>query len=174
MRILILGVLLLASVGMAQDQAAIAKAKSACGPDEVHFDFQTTDGTPAVVEPEPGKARIYVIGRDNRWCGGCAIIARVGLNGAWIGAINGKSYLTASVEPAEHHLCTNWQSQLSYRSDQVALANFTAEAGKTYYFRIRLLTQATGPALLDLDAINSDEGRYLVLTSETGESHVKK
>lgn len=174
MKIALLWVLVFASVGLAQDQAAIAKAKSACGPDEIHFDFQTTDASPSLVEPEPGKARIYVIGRDNRWCGGCAIIARVGLNGTWIGAINGNSYLTASLEPGEHHLCINWQSQLSYRSNQIALANFTAEAGKIYYFRMRLVTQATGPALLDLDPTNSDEGRYLVLTSEISESHVKK
>ena len=170
----LLWVFLFAGAAPAQDQAAIAKAKSACGPDEIHFDFQTTSGSPSIVEPEPGKARIYVIGRDNRWCGGCAIIARVGLNGVWVGAINGDSYLTVSIDPGEHHLCTNWQSQLSYRSNQVALANLTAEAGKIYYFRMRLLTQETGPALLDLDPVNSDEGRYLVLTSETGNSDVKK
>jgi len=175
MRISLLCILLLfASMSLTQDQSAIAKAKSACGPDEIRFDFQTTKDSPSVVEPEPGKARIYVIGRDHRSCGGCGIVARVGLNGAWIGAINGNSYLTASLEPGEHHLCTNWQSRLSYRNDQITLANFTAEPGKTYYFRMRLLTQETGPALLDLDAINSDEGRYLVLTSESSESHAKK
>jgi hypothetical protein len=160
----------LSCIAMAQNDDAIAKAKAACGPDDVHFDFEITDAVPSVLEPKAGKARIYVVGQD--FC--CGIIARVGMNGAWLGAIRGNSYLTASIDPGERHLCTQWQSRFSSRSKYVALANLTAEAGKTYYFRMRLMMQANGRPFLDLDALNSDQGKYLVLTSQTSNSKVEK
>jgi len=72
---------------------------------------------------------------------GCEIVAHVGLNGDWIGAVNGNSSLSGSVAPGEYHLCAQWQSRFSTRSKRLALASFNAEAGKIYYFRMRLITQ---------------------------------
>jgi hypothetical protein len=159
-------------------KAEIASAAAACGPEKTKFDLETSDASHSIAQPEPGKALVYVIGQDgtqNIFCKGCEIIARVGLNGAWIGAVNGNSFLSSSVDPGEHHLCTQWQSRFSARSKQLALANFNAEAGKTYYFRMRLITQGKdAPPLLDLEQINSDEGKYMVLTSQTSEWHPKK
>lgn len=180
-----LAILLLASCVLAQDdhitdkaKGEIASAAAACGPEETKFDLKTSDAGHSLAQPEPGKALLYVIGQDgtqNIFCKGCEIIARVGLNGDWIGAVNGDSFLSSSVAPGEHHLCTQWQSRFSTRSKRLALANFNAEAGKTYYFRMRLITQGKdAPPLLDMEQINSDEGKYMVLTSQTSESHAKK
>lgn len=181
----LVAMLLLASSLLAQDgyitdkaKAEIANAAAACGPEETHFDLKTSGASHSIAQPEPGKAMLYVIGYDgnqNILCKGCAIVARVGLNGAWVGAVNGDSFLSTSVAPGEHHLCTQWQSRLSIRSKYLALNSFTAEAGKTYYFRMRLIMQGQqGPPLLDLEQINNDQGKYMVLTSRTSESHPKK
>ncbi len=53
------------------------------------------------------------------------------------------------------------------------MANFTAEAGKVYYFRIRLFP-GQGDFVFDLDPINIDQGKYLVASSVYNVSHAKK
>jgi hypothetical protein len=174
----ILAVLLLACAAFAQTDVAISQAKAACGSDDVHFDLKTSNTAHSLAEPEAAKALVYVVGQDisgGIFCKGCGILARIGLNGDWVGAINGKSYLSFSVAPGDHHLCANWQSVFAARSKRLSLTNFNAEAGKIYYFRMRLINQGEHyPPILDLDAINSDEGKYMVLTSESSESHAKK
>ncbi|HEY2360153.1 MAG TPA: hypothetical protein VGK36_03485 [Candidatus Angelobacter sp.] len=181
----LLAIILLASSALAQgdhitdkDKGEIAGAVAACGPEETKFDLKTSNAEHSVAQPEAGKALFYVIGQDGTQqdilCKGCEIVARVGLNGDWIGAVNGNSFLSSSVAPGEYHLCTQWQSRFSIRSKRLALANFNAEAGKIYYFRMRLTRQGNHAPLLDLEEINSDEGKYLVLTSQTSTSHSQK
>lgn len=170
---LLLAFLLFSCSALAQNDAAIADAKAACGPDKIRFDLETTDFGHSVAVPETGKALVYVIGQDVSDARG--IIARIGVNGNWIGAINGNSHLFFSVAPGENHLCANWQSIFAERSKRISLASVNAEAGKIYYFRMRLTNQGEHhPPMIDLDAINGDEGTYLVLTSHTSESHQKK
>jgi len=62
----------------------------------------------------------------------------VGLDGQWIGATNGNSYFYFSVDPGEHHLCTNWQGFSFLGKTRAAGAlHFTAEPGGVYYFRAK-------------------------------------
>jgi hypothetical protein len=148
---------------------------SACGPSDVKFDvnkFQTK--SPA--EPQPSKALVYVVedtGHSEKECLLGCITVRVGLDGAWVGANQGTTQFSFSVEPGEHHLCANWQSKLGRLSAIHSLANFTAEPGKVYYFRTRVWAGDKVP-FLDLDPVNSDQGRYLVATSSLALSHAKK
>jgi hypothetical protein len=68
----------------------------------------------------------------------------VGVDGAWVGAYEHKSYTYFSVNRGEHRLCTSQQSSLKSRRDNNASAiTFTAEEGKVYYFR----TQPTPTSL---------------------------
>jgi len=53
------------------------------------------------------------------------------------------------------------------------MAGLTAEAGKVYYFRARLFP-GEADFFLDLDPVNSDQGRYLVASSPFSVSHPKK
>jgi hypothetical protein len=165
--------LLLASPALAQDRAATTAALSGCGPANIKFAVKQ-DQTEPPSEPESGEALIYVI--ENRGLlaclGGCQTI-RIGLDGAWIGANQGNTHFSFSVLPGEHHLCSNWQSSLAVDSSFYSLANFTAEAGKVYYFRTRLWFSDRTPCL-DLDVVNSDEGAYLVAASPHVVSHPKK
>jgi hypothetical protein len=168
-----LAMIFLSCAAFAQNDAAIANAKSACGPDKIHFNLEATDFSDTIAQPASGKALVYVIGQEVDYSDG--IIARIGLDGTWAGAVNGKSHLSFSVDPGEHHVCANWQSVLAERNKYVALASLTVEAGKVYYVRMRLTLQGQySPPILDLEVVNPDEGKYLVLTSEISESHAKK
>lgn len=164
----ILAVILFSCVAMAQNDAAIEKAKSACGPGRAHFDVEATDYTNSVTQPTSGKALVYVIAEG-------PITARIGLNGAWVGAVEGNSHLSFPVDPGEHHVCASWQSIFFKGNDAVALSSFTVEAGKIYYFRVRATIQGKyAPSLLDMEPLNPDQGSYMVLKSKISESHVKK
>jgi hypothetical protein len=171
----LLAVMLLFCVSFAQDEAAIAKAKAACGPDDTKFEVKNSNAIQPPASPENGKALVYVISLATQAesCSRCGSTARVGIDGAWAGAVHGNSYLTLNVSSGEHHLCTNLQSRFAAVNRYVALANFNAEAGKVYYFRMRGIATQT-EAFLDLDPVNTDQGQYLVATSKMSESHPKK
>jgi len=165
--------ILLAASAFAQDQAAITAAEAACGPKNVKFDARQDSTQHPEPRPDPDKALVYVVqDLDQEECYGCALI-KVALDGAWLGANQGNSYLFFKAEPGERHICVNWQSRLGVRSKIFGLANFTAEPGHVYYFRVRLLG-ARGIFSFDLDPINSDQGKFLVASSPFSVSHPKQ
>jgi len=103
---------------------------------------------------------------------------RVGVDGAWVGAAKGNSYISFSVDPGEHHVCTNWQSRWTRFSKKAAFAGFTAEAGNSYYFRARI-TEVGGSGgasnfYLDLEPLNKDEGKFLLASAAFSVSHPSK
>jgi len=159
---------------LAGDQAsAPAVVKAACGPDNVKFKVSSSGQRPAA-QPEPGKALVYVVeefDRPRNEIGKPTI--RVGLDGSWVGANRGTSYLFFSVEPGEHHLCADWQSLPPWLHVPASLANLTAESARTYYFRARVMENA-GYFTLDLEPVNSDQGQMLVTTSPLSGYRPKK
>jgi hypothetical protein len=165
--------LLLESPALAQDKAPTIGALSACGPANVKFEVNL-DQTQPPSGPPSDKALVYMIedrGQSTELVGGVNV--RVGPDGAWVGANKGNTYFSFLVPPGEHHLCSNWQSSLATYAAYHSVTNFTAEVGKIYYFRTRLWFSDKVP-FLDLDEINSDEGRYLVSTSSLAVSRAKK
>jgi len=157
-------------------------AAAACGPKNVKFEVKQ-DTPPDPAQPTPGKALVYMI-EDLGQCPDCVglrgsltdvadALTRVGMDGTWVGANQGNSYFFFAVDPGEHHLCINWQSRLELRSHAFAMANFTAEEGKIYYFRERLFP-GENDYFLDLDPVNSDQGKYLVAISAFSTSRAKK
>jgi hypothetical protein len=152
-------------------------AEAACGPVGVQFETQTsTDHTPAQIDP--GKSLVYVVEIFDKNAGQISRpTLRVGIDGKWAGAVKGSSYLSFSVDPGEHHLCTNWQSHWRHFSQKAAFTGFTADAGKAYYFRAHIIE--SGPAgsgnfTLDLNPVNEDEGKYLVVSNFLAVSHTKQ
>jgi len=174
-------VIFFASAVVAQNPAQVPHA-AACGPMNIRFQVTIDPGQTSPPEIETGKALIYVV-EDQKFKAVNDVTARIGLDGSWVGATRGNSYLFFSVEPGEHHLCADWVSKLVPSGREVSLFGFTAEAGKTYYFRART---TGGPpsamdrnglgdmAAIDLDLINSDEGKLLVSSSPVSISHAKK
>ena len=149
-----------------------------CGPLDVRFDAQTAAGQPPA-QPEPGKALVYVIEDFKKAPGESRNpTIRVGLDGAWIGAMRANSYIFFSVDPGEHHLCTSWQSHLKRLSSLASFSHVTAEAGNTYYFRARITYVSAGHDVasmdLNLESVDPDEGRFLVASNRMSNSHPQK
>ena len=172
-------VLILSSLPvLAADQAPpeVAVVRAACGPNNVKFDVTPSAGQPPAPQPEPGKALVYVVEQYERPRNELAKpTIRVGLDGAWVGANRSTSYLSFSVEPGEHHLCSDWQSiPLTLVHLRPSLATLTAEPGQTYYFRARVTEHSLSLWTLDLDPVNSDEGRMLVAASPRSDYRQKK
>lgn len=166
--------ILAAASAFAQDQEGIPAAAAACGPSSIRYDAKRENSQHKVAEPPAGKALVYVIQDIGVVsCLGVCITTRVGLDGAWIGANKHNSYFSFLVEPGEHHLCVNRQSHFQILSQMIALAHFTAKAGKTYYFRTRT-TQSQYQGFLDFDPIDSDQGRLYVAIYPLSISHPKK
>ena len=149
--------LLFAASALAQNPPAGLPA--ACGSGNVSFKVKLDNTQQTETPLEAGRARVYFI-HDS---GTAAVFAypttKLGMDGAWVGANHSNSYFFISVEPGEHHLCASLQTSLV--ADRAEFAHFTAEAGKTYYFRTRLI-MSREVELLDLEPIDSDQGRHLI------------
>jgi hypothetical protein len=175
-------VILLAASALAQD-ISTAAAESACGPSDSQFAIKTKVGDHPLAQTDPGRALVYVI-EEQKFRAFRDVTARVGLDGSWVGANRGNSYLFFPVDPGEHHLCTDWISEWLPGGRLVSLANFTAEPGKIYYFRARTTGgpsaigdgkwEAADGASIDLDLVNSDEGKLMIARSVLSVSHPKK
>lgn len=141
----------LAASAFAQDEPPVP---AACGRKDTSFKVKLDESKHAIAQAEPGKARVYFIQDVGRvsCLGGC-FKTKMGVNGTWVGANQRNSYFSISVEPGEHHMCANTGSV-------IALAHFTAEAGKVYYFRVRAFN--TDQWIFDFAPIDSDQAEYLI------------
>jgi hypothetical protein len=134
-------VLLFASPAFAQDSTVDLLAAAGCGANEIHFDVKTDKKQHPTTQPDAGKALVYVIGAA--WSDYVAVHVgtpptRFGIDGTWLGANGYRSYFFFPVEPGDHRLCTNMQSKVErVVKSSTAAISFTAEAGKTYYFRTK-------------------------------------
>lgn len=141
----------------------------ACGPNDVTFKVKLDKSQRSLTPPEPGKARIYFL-QDS------AVTAlyspptgptMFGVDGAWVGAIHGRSYFSVAVDPGEHHFCA--LLQFGRLSKSVVLAHLQTEAGRTYFYRMRLIED-----LLALGPVDSDEGEYLISSSPLAVAYPEK
>ncbi|MFZ1919138.1 MAG: hypothetical protein WAU58_16305 [Terriglobales bacterium] len=168
---LVIVVILFAIFGFAQ--APPAAFPAACGPEKVSFKVTRDDSQHSLAQPDPGKARVYFI--HDAGTGGTLgyPTVKVAMDGAWVGANHGESYFSVSAEPGEHHVCVTLQSSLV--GQRVGLVHFTAEADKIYYYRTQLLVTGRGSIeLLELDPIDSDQGKYLIGSFPLSVSSPKK
>ena len=168
---LLLAVIALTSCAFAGDACALA---SACGPDSARFDVKVSERATPVANNDAAKARVYV------FADGVQTI-RIGLDGAWVGAAEARSWVSFLTEPGEHHLCVDWQPSIARTgsgfspAEYISLANFTAEAGKVYYFRARgIILPGHGIVSFGLEATNSDEGQFLIASYAPCDFHLRK
>jgi hypothetical protein len=168
MKIVVVALLFTAS---AFAQAVPAIATAACGPEKTNFKVTLDKSQKTLAEPEPAKARVYFF-HD---AGTAATVGypttKLGMDGEWVGANHSNSYFSVSVEPGEHRVCATLQSSLV--AQRVELAHFTAAAGKIYYYRTRLI-MSRSVELLELDPLDSDQGKYLIASFPLSVSAPKK
>jgi len=151
-----LAVIVLLSAASAFSQAV---PTTACGSENISFNVKRDDSQHQLAPPEAAKARVYFVHDAGTGITLGYPTVKLAIDGAWVGANHGNSYFSVSVEPGEHHVCVTLQSSLV--AQRVELAHFTAEAGKTYYYRTQLVTSRS-VELLELDSIDSDQGKYLI------------
>jgi hypothetical protein len=165
---------LLASPVLAQTIPEPAPPSSPCGPAKVKFDVKLDRSQHSLSQPEPGKALVYVIevfqGTPGDW--GTPTI-RVGLNGKWVGANRGTSYLSFPANAGENRLCTNWQSVFKQLSNQHSITSFVAEPGKAYFFRVQIHFDGAVWSF-DLQPMNSDEAKNFIAASPLSISQVRR
>ena len=161
--------LLLALHSFAQDLQATKAAQQACGRAGVAFDkkdgLEQHRALPVIL---PGKALVYLVQlegtREGSCIGNCSSVVRFGLDGQWKGATWGNSFVSAVVDPGDHHLCVNWDTRVKKLQQVVTLKAMHAEPGRTYFFGVRTLNVG-GPGGADqlvLEPLDEDEASMLL------------
>ncbi|MGB7281187.1 MAG: hypothetical protein WBE13_02900 [Candidatus Acidiferrum sp.] len=174
----VLLMMLFASPVLAQDSAASALEAAGCGPNEVHFEVKTDKKQHPTTQPEAGKALVYVIG--DTWDDHVAVHigtppTRFGIDGTWVGANGYRSYFFFSVEPGDHRLCTNVQAIIErVVKSSTAARSFTAEAGKSYYFRTVTPVAGLSGGPTKLVPVDPAEAQVLIAATAFSTFHLKK
>jgi hypothetical protein len=167
-----------ATTARAQTPPPDLRTEAGCGPMATQFDVKTDKNQHSVTQPDSGKALVYVIveeKRDPQVMQIGDVTTRVGLDGNWLGANHGESYVSFSVDPGAHRVCSDWQSKLKSIQKLSGAADLTAEAGKTYFFRVQV-TMPYGKLAADLKlkAIDDAEGLLLISKSSLSTWKAKK
>jgi len=161
-------------------RSSAAILADACGDDKTIFDVKTEKDQPPPAPPDTGSAQIVFIEEFDHgpgFCVECDVTTRIGVDGNWVGANRGNSYFAYTVTPGLHHLCGNWQSKVGDLRKKVGLASVNAEAGKVYYFGIKVRERQykTGMVYeLSVAALDEDEGKYLMKVSALAAAAAKK
>jgi hypothetical protein len=161
--------------------SALAQTNSApntppsCGDPQVKFDVKTDKSLHPDAQPPSGKALVYFVEDDDMFESVPKPTTRVGVDGVWVGANHGDSYLSFAVGPGEHHLCASWQSFVAIGARETSGAvHFTAQAGQLYFFRVKnVLIRDHAPGHLELSPIDGDEGQLLSSRYALSTSHPK-
>ncbi len=174
----------------AQGNASAPAGSPGCGEEAAKFAVNTSKGSHSV-QPEAGKALVYFIEDDSNFNSNPKPTTRAGLDGQWVGATHGNSFLYLTVDPGVHHLCASWQGRgqntlLALRvgistgyGKKVSAYRFTAEAGGTYYFLAKNILIFSGDRVPDntldmtLTQLNSDQGQLMVDRSALSASKKK-
>jgi hypothetical protein len=150
-------------------QAYLARTAAGCGPNEIQFDTKTDKTQHPQALPDPTKAAIYVF--SERFFS--APIVRVGMDGKWMGANRDESYFFFTAEPGEHRLCWDMQKGQETLTAQGAATTFTAEAGKTYFFRTTISDSTGLGANWQFARIDGAAGMFLVSSWPLSSSRLK-
>ena len=137
----VLGMTIFTAPLLAQDQAEEARTAAGCGVNDAQFTVKRDKKQHPTAQPESGKALVYVFGDEDidndvslRFGDS---ITRWGVDATWVGATDWKSYFFFPVDPGDHRLCARRQSSFKSINKVSAALSFTAEAGKSYYFRLK-------------------------------------
>lgn len=161
--------------GMAGAQVSAKTAPAtvaACGVMSQNFKVHSGAARRSAGEVPEGKAMIYLV-EDIVPIPLNAPTLRVGMDGKWVGATRSHTYLGLVVDPGVHHLCVSAQGfTIQTLEDGITLHRLEAQAGKTYYVRMRETT-SRNPSLDFVDMVDEDEGQLLLQTSVPAVWHAK-
>jgi hypothetical protein len=165
-------VFLLSSPRLLSAQNQLGPVPSACGDLQVSMTVDLDKDSHTITQPEPGKALIYFIQDTGQAITVAYPTTKIGIDGKWVGANKKNSYFSIAIEPGEHHLCAAIQS--SFIRPDLEFVHLTAEAGKVYDFRTRIVYSRDGMEYFSLIPVDSDEARYLIDSYPLAKAHVRK
>lgn len=159
----IIFILALAIPALGQDQSSAAPA---CGRHQAWFSVKVEKRQQNLDSPDKGMARVYFLQDTGGlysplWSG--TWITKIGVDGRWVGANENNSYFSVSVDPGLHDLCVNAQSHTAELARVTELRQFTAEPGRTYFFRVRDLLWKI--PMLIVEPIDQDQAEYMMAIS---------
>jgi hypothetical protein len=96
----------------------------ACGTEKFDYDAETKKDQHPTPEAPADKALIYVM---RTTIIGYKIHSKLAVDGKWMGTNRGKTYFFFTLDPGEHHFCSESENQ-----DAVTMF---VEPGKTYYLQ---------------------------------------
>jgi hypothetical protein len=166
--------LFLAAPVFAQDQSTDLRAAAGCGPAKTQFAVKVDNKQHSLAQSEPGKALVYVIEEyrsDPHFRTIGHVTTRAGLDGNWVGATHEGSYISFSVEPGTHRLCSDVQSIFAPALKLSGAAQLNAEAGKTYYYHVVVAENTKQQTQFWVKAMDEPEG--LLMVSKSGQSNWK-
>jgi hypothetical protein len=148
---------------------------SACGSTTANFSVKHQPATAEPTQPPPGKALVYVIESMYHY----PIVTKkvnIGLDGSWIGATEDNTHMSFTVDPGVHHLCAVYQGYADHMDEEgsTLLLRLNAESGHTYYVRVHAVLLKESPSIAFFDAVDEDEGPFLVQRTEVVTSTLKK
>ena len=132
----------------------------ACGPNNQEFSVHKESAPAISPQISQGAARLIIFSESYGLHSACGPVTRLGLDGKWIGANCLGSYTSIEISPGNHHLCANTQAQEDFK--YTALQSFSAEPGRTYYFRATMILGLDPEAAMHMEALNGDEGAFLI------------
>jgi hypothetical protein len=145
-----------------QDPYPLDKVITACGPPQAQFRVAAAPAAPPLAATS-NQATIYIVAMSfDGWLSGPVV--RIGMDGAWVGAVKGSSWFALRVSPGVHHFCARRQTSANSQDDpefDIALNVLDAKPGSVHY-----LTMAPpyiiGPGIMLLEENNPDEALLLM------------
>jgi hypothetical protein len=121
----------------------------ACGPaeKEVMYTAGTDKSTRPTPEPPEGKAMVYVV-RPTLL--GNKVQTKLAVDGEWKGVNRGNNYFFFTLDPGEHHLCS--------QSENRSVGTITVEAGKSYFLQ-QHIRMGMKKARNTIEILSEEEGR---------------
>ena len=177
--------LLSAAMVWAKDKVILPDA---CGDESLLFKVEDNGSHPPLTTLEPGKALI-VIGHIKQGPGTDLFNIRIGMDGAWTGALNStkNDYFAFSVSPSEHHFCAtfgahkllgNPSMMFSFASpERIQTLTLNVEAGRIYYLEAKQTVIPNGNSSLSsfsLGQLSEDDGKFMVKSRDYATSTPKK
>lgn len=154
---------------------SFSEVAQSCGPRDVTLDVRLKDGAGSPSPESAGEESLVYVVQDvqEQVPANSSLITRFGVDGRWVGANQGRSYIRLKLRPGTHHLCVSGQWTKLRSENSIALRRIMMNSGQVYYVRVRLLYPAEGGISLGLETVDEDEGKFLVDSSAYSESHPK-
>jgi len=163
--------------------AAVAGAQMlgqpGCGAENERIAVTTTADKPAL-KAALGKAVLVVFQNDNRYNANPRPTNLIGIDGQWVGATHGHSYIILEADPGLRHICTYWQGTSGEGLVGAAL-RLQMDSGGIYYLEIADRFDGLGPAPVGnrrpattLQLLDPDQGELMRRSYELAVAKLNK